>query len=72
LFKAYAISTIAMRADQEIEVTVQGPGIPGAGRRFTFANQERAHLLVDYLNLAFEEGSRDGYEYARLQFAARK
>jgi hypothetical protein len=70
--RPYAITTIAVRADREIEVSVHGPGYPPAGQRFVFADRERAAALVDALNMAHEEGTKEGYENARLQFATRQ
>ncbi len=56
----YQITTIATTATGRTEVTIQGPGIEAAGRRYLFGNRAEADGFVEALNFAFGEGYREG------------
>ena len=60
--------TIAVTARQEIEISIQGPGIPPAGERFTFFTKARAETFVKMLNFAYTEGLKEANQAPHPHF----
>jgi hypothetical protein len=58
--KAYTIARVEKRADRDVDVIIEGPGMPPAGGRYVLATIERGKILVDALNLAYENGFNEG------------
>jgi hypothetical protein len=64
--EAYRIITAAQTARQEFDVTIIGPGIEPAGRRFVFVSRERAERYLTLLNFAYAQGISEGLALARV------
>ena len=56
----YRISAAVRTASKQITVIIEGPGVEAGGLRREFPSRPEARYLVDAMNLAFEQGFREG------------
>ena len=56
----YRISAAVRTASKQITVIIDGPGVEADGLRLGFSSRPEAQYLADAMNLAFEQGFREG------------
>jgi hypothetical protein len=60
----YKIADASATAEREVQILLEGPGLDPSGRRYIFATTARCKAFVEALNLAYEQGVRDGMSQA--------
>jgi len=65
--RPYAVTRSVVRADRDVDVVIEGPGMSSQGTRYVLSTMERGRMFVDALNMAYESGFVAGLEQARQQ-----